>query len=230
MTLLSGRPDLDAPPTFGSGGAEPYAAALQTASTVLYLRHSIPQQPASAPMDTGRWSADADATDLDLLTGAMGPVLDIGCGPGRMIRAARSRGLPAAGVDVEPAAVRIATAAGLTVFNRSVFSAMPLEGGWGTALLIDGNIGIGGNPRALLARCAQLLTADGALIVEVNPDAEADRAFEGTLEDGLGRRSDVFPWAEIGIVALRVRAAEAGLRVAQDWVADGRWFARLVRR
>jgi SAM-dependent methyltransferase len=230
MTLLSGRPDLDAPPTFGSGGAEPYAAALQTDSTMLYLRHSTAQHPTSAPMDTGRWSADADATDLALLVGAAEPVLDIGCGPGRMIRAALDSGLAAAGVDVSPAAVRIATAAGLAVFNRSVFAAMPLEGGWGTALLIDGNIGIGGDPGALLARCAQLLATDGAVIVEVNQDADADRSFEGTLEDGAGRRSDVFPWAEIGIVALRDRAADAGLRVAQDWISDGRWFARLVRR
>ena len=230
MTLLAGRPDLAAPPTFGSGGTEPYAAALQTQSTVLYLRHSTAQHPASAPMDTGRWSADADATDLDLLTDAVGPVLDIGCGPGRMIRAAMDLGLSAAGVDVEPAAVQIAAAAGLRVFNRSVFAAMPLEGGWGTALLIDGNIGIGGDPGALLARCAQLLAANGAVIVEVNQDADADRAFEGTIEDERGRRSDVFPWAEIGIVALRARAADAGLLVAQDWVSDGRWFARLVRR
>ncbi|MBX0299740.1 class I SAM-dependent methyltransferase [Cryobacterium sp. 1639] len=230
MTLLSGRSDLDAPRTFGSGGTEPYAAALQTESTVLYLTHGTTHQPAAAPMDTGRWSADADATDLELLADALGPVLDIGCGPGRMIRAAMDLGLSAAGVDVSPAAVRIATAAGLTVFNQSVFETVPLEGGWGTALLLDGNIGIGGDPGALLERCAQLLSADGAVIVEVSQDAEKDHAYEGTIEDAQGRRSDVFPWAEIGIVALRERAELCGLRVAQDWSRDGRWFARLVRR
>ncbi|WEO78161.1 methyltransferase domain-containing protein [Cryobacterium sp. SO2] len=230
MTLLTGRSDVEQPTTFGSGGTEPYAAALQQESAVLYLRNNTAQLTASAPMDAGRWSADADATDLDVLTDATGPVLDIGCGPGRMIRAAMDLGMSAAGVDVSPTAVRIATAAGLAVFNRSVFAPMPLEGGWGTALLLDGNIGIGGDPAALLARCAQLLAVDGALIVEVSQDPIREHAFEGTLEDAQGRRSDVFPWAEIGLVPLRARAEEAGLAVAQDWVRDGRWFARLVRR
>lgn len=230
MTLLSGRPGLDPSPTFGSGGTEPYAAALQNESAVLYLRGSTAQSPAAAPMDAGRWSAGADATDFDVLTGAAGPVLDIGCGPGRMVRAAMDLGLSALGVDVSPTAVRIATEAGLTVLNQSVFAPMPLEGGWGTALLLDGNIGIGGDAGALLARCAELLAEDGALVVEVSQEPDRDHAFEGTLEDGQGRRSGVFPWAEIGIVPLRARAEQAGLRVDQDWIRDGRWFARLVRR
>jgi SAM-dependent methyltransferase len=230
MTLLSGRTDLDSAPTFGSGGTEPYAAALRDETAVLFLRNTAAKLPGSAPMDAGRWSADADATDRGVLTGATGPVLDIGCGPGRMIRAARELGLSAVGVDVSPTAVRIAATAGLIVLNTSVFADLPLEGAWGTLLLLDGNIGIGGDPGALLARCAQLLTTDGALIVEVSADPDRDHAFEGTLEDERGRRSDVFPWAEIGIDALRARSAAAGLRVVQDWVSDGRWFARLVRR
>jgi SAM-dependent methyltransferase len=230
MTLLSGRPDLTQPTTFGAGGSEPYAVALEEETAVLFLRHDTEKLPARAPMDAGRWSADADATDRGLLADAAGPVLDIGCGPGRMIRAALDLGLPAAGVDVSPTAVRIATASGLTVLNRSVFEALPLAGGWGTALLLDGNIGIGGDPTALLARCAELLAGHGALLVEVSSDADRDHAYEGTLEDEHGRRSDAFPWAEIGINALRKRAELVGLRVSQDWVRDGRWFARLVRR
>lgn len=235
MTLTaSGRARDTSPPepsTFGAGGAEPYAAALQSEANVLYL-HSVHSANLAGivPMDAGRWSADADATDHSLLDGAAGPVLDIGCGPGRMVRAAMDRGLSAIGVDVSPTAVGIALAAGLTVLNRSVFEQIPLEGTWGTLLLVDGNIGIGGDPEALLRRCASLLGHGGAVIVEVSGDPTHDTSYEGTIIDSSGRRSSSFPWAEIGVDSLRVRATAAGLTVTQSWLTDGRSFARLARR
>ncbi|KFF59757.1 SAM-dependent methyltransferase [Cryobacterium sp. MLB-32] len=218
------------PATFGAGGAEPYATALLGASNVLYL-HGIRSAEGSgaAPMNAARWSADADATDLSLLVGASGPVLDIGCGPGRMVRAAMDVGLSAVGVDVSATAVRIAVAAGLTVLNRSVFAPVPLEGEWKTLLLVDGNIGIGGDPRALMARCAALLAAGGALVIEVSGDPDHDLSYEGTLEDAEGRRSEPFPWAEIGANALRPHAAAAGLRTVQEWRVSGRSFVRFER-
>ena len=67
MTMLSPRPTVDQPTTFGSGGNEPYAAALENESTTLYLRHSVGQLPQPAMMDAARWIADADATDLSVL-------------------------------------------------------------------------------------------------------------------------------------------------------------------
>ncbi|MBB5642110.1 class I SAM-dependent methyltransferase [Cryobacterium roopkundense] len=231
MTLTSAREYQPlAPATFGAGGAEPYATALLGASNVLYL-HGIRSEEGSgsSPMNAARWSADADATDLSLLVGASGPVLDIGCGPGRMVRAAMSLGLAAVGVDVSATAVRIAVAAGLTVLNRSVFASMPLEGEWETLLLVDGNIGIGGDPRAMMERCAALLASGGALVVEVSGDPDHDLSYEGTLEDAEGRRSEPFPWAEIGAGALRSHATAAGLRSAQEWRVSGRSFVRFVR-
>jgi SAM-dependent methyltransferase len=220
-----------APSTFGAGGAEPYAAALRSEANVLYLHSAHHERAAGmAPMDAGRWSAAADATDHSLLEGAVGPVLDIGCGPGRMVRAAMDRGLFAIGVDVSPTAVGIALAAGLTVLNQSVFEQIPLEGAWGTLLLVDGNIGIGGDPETLLRRCVAMLGRDGELIVEVSGDPAHETSYEGTVEDSHGRRSNSFPWAEIGVDALRVRADAAGLVVTQAWMLDGRSFARLARR
>ncbi|MDJ0351038.1 methyltransferase domain-containing protein [Cryobacterium sp. PH29-G1] len=220
--------------TFGAGGSEPYAQALQSDNNTLYLHgHRADADPGTPPrvstMHAGRWSADADAIDRSLLAGVAGPLLDIGCGPGRMIQAAMDQGLDALGVDVSPTAVRIALAAGLAVLHQSVFDAIPLEGSWATLLLVDGNIGIGGDPEALLERCAFLLAADGVLVVEVHRDPEHDLAYEGTLHDAAGHTSDAFPWAEIGVSALRRRAARVGLVPVADWTQGGRSFVRLAR-
>ncbi|MDJ0377193.1 class I SAM-dependent methyltransferase [Cryobacterium sp. PH31-L1] len=222
------------PTTFGAGGSEPYAQALQSDDNVLYLHghraDADPSTPARvSTMHAGRWSAGADAIDRSLLAGLAGPVLDIGCGPGRMIQAAIDEGLDALGVDVSPTAVRIALAAGLAVLQRSVFDDIPLAGTWGTLLLVDGNIGIGGDPDALLERCVFLLAADGVLVVEVNRDPEHDVAYEGTLHDAAGHTSDAFPWAEIGVNALLRRAAKVGLIQVAEWTRGGRSFVRLAR-
>ena len=212
--------------TFGSGGAEPYARALLRDDRTLYL-HSEAHKT-SFEMDLSRWSEDADATDFRLLAGATGPVLDIGCGPGRMVKAAMGQGLAALGIDVSQTAIDIARESGLMVLKRSVFDRLPREGQWGSALLVDGNIGIGGDPLALLARCAELIATAGAVIVEVHADPERDRAYNGTLVDIHGQRSAEFPWAEVGRDALETYGRAAGLRLDQAWVTDGRGFCRLV--
>ena len=215
--------------TFGSGGAEPYARALRRDDQVLYLRDvdSDTLTPSRA-MDVSRWNDAADAADLSLLDGIDGAVLDIGCGPGRMVRAAMHRGLTALGIDVSETAVEIARESGLMVLNRSVFERLPREGLWGAALLNDGNIGIGGDPSALLERCTELIAADGVVVVEVHHEPLRDHMYDGTVVDIRGHQSDAFPWAEIGEAALVRRAERIGLRLDQSWDTDGRFFCRLA--
>ena len=215
--------------TFGSGGAEPYARALRRDDQVLYLRdiESDSLTPSRA-MDVSRWNDAADAADLGLLDGINGAVLDIGCGPGRMVRAAMHRGLTALGIDVSETAVEIARESGLMVLNRSVFERLPREGLWGAALLVDGNIGIGGDPSALLERCAELIAPTGVIVVEVHDDPLRDHMYDGTIVDIRGHQSDAFPWAEIGDIALARRAERIGLRLDQSWDTDGRSFCRLA--
>ncbi len=211
--------------TFGAGGAEPYARALLGTDDTLYL-HAV--DGSRARFDVTRWTEDADAVDRALLRRARGPVLDIGCGPGRMVKAAVQRGMKALGVDVSPVAVEIVRGAGLPVHLGSIFDAIPHEGSWSTALLLDGNIGIGGDPVALLSRCREVLRSNGDVIVETHADPARDRAYQGSLVGMDGRVSDTFPWAEVGRAALAAHAADAGLRVTQGWMAGGRSFSRLL--
>jgi SAM-dependent methyltransferase len=213
------------PSTFGSGGREPYANALSRSDTGPLRLVDLETETWSS-VDVSRWCADADAADLTMLRGVSGPVLDVGCGPGRMVRAALDLGLPTLGVDVSAAAVRLAHRSGLPVLHRSIFEPLP-HAGWSTILLADGNIGIGGDPAALLVRCAELLAGDGAIVVEVSPDPTASRRYRAQVRDAAGRVSEEFPWAEVGIDALDAPASAAGLVVAQSWSAGDRRFARL---
>lgn len=216
--------------TFGSGGSEPYAKALRHEDQVLFIQDAdAAHDTEPQAMNMSRWHEDADETDFGLLAHAASPVLDIGCGPGRMVTAALNLGLSAVGLDVSPTALDIARRAGVPVVEGSVFDPVAREGEWMTTLLIDGNIGIGGDVSALLARCVELIAPAGSVIVEVHDVAHTDRAFDGTVTDLYGHESDSFRWAEIGRDALVAKAGSVGLKLAQAWVADDRTFCRLVR-
>ena len=219
------------PATFGAGGAEPYAHALRTGtSRTLYLQETVDGVAARrSPMDFARWNTNADDVDFTLLADVTGPVIDIGCGPGRMVRAAMDLGLAVLGIDVSPVAVQLGREIGLNVTEGSVFDRVPNEGRWQTALLVDGNIGIGGDPAALLARCRRLLASGGELVVEVHDDPDRDYTYTGTLVDEDGGESASFPWAEIGLTRLVELAATRGLTLRQRWHLGGRTFARLTK-
>jgi len=216
--------------TFGAGGAEPYARALRhNAADSLFLHETrLGELTSRTTMDFAKWNADADETDLTLLRAVTGPVLDIGCGPGRMVRAAMDLGLDVLGLDVSPAAVELATGTGLNVVEGSVFDEIAGEGTWQTALLVDGNIGIGGDVRAMLVRCRELLAVNGEIVVELDSDPDRDHTYIGTLVDADGGQSAVFPWAEIGLNRLVEIAADLGLLPSQEWILGDRSFCRLA--
>ena len=113
--------------------------------------------------------------------------------------------------------------------RRSIFDPTPGEGRWPTALLMDGNLGIGGDPVALLARIRSVLTATGRVVVETHADAGTDlRSMVRISRDGVLSGAS-FPWAEAGVHAVRRHARSAGYRVGEIWSAGGRTFAVLWR-
>ncbi|MGT2426390.1 hypothetical protein [Amnibacterium kyonggiense] len=140
-----------------------------------------------------------------------------------MIRAAAH--LDPSGVEADPIAVRRSRALGLAVIAGSVFDPLPREGGWGSALLLDGNVGIGGDVPALLARCAELLRRGGLLVVETDPDPRRDETAECRVRASDGSESAPFPWSRVGLTAV-LRAAH-GFALERVWELDGRWFVRL---
>ena len=126
------------------------------------LRFSARMEDGSlVPVALERYTSPADPTDEQLLADVRGPVLDVGCGPGRHLHALARRAVFALGVDLSPEAVSLARGGGGHVLLRSVFDELPGVGTWRTALLLDGNIGIGGTPERLLRRVGSLLAAGG---------------------------------------------------------------------
>ncbi len=219
------------PATFGTGGSEPYARALRAAdSRVLYLEELRDDESLSqSAMDFARWNGPADRVDVALLGSVRGPVLDVGCGPARMVRAAAAMGLSVLGLDVSPTAVELGRAAGLPMHEGSVFDPLPDEGAWHTVLLVDGNVGIGGDVARLLARCAELLSDDGELVIELHADPARDHRYTGRLVDIHGAYSESFPWAEVGLSGVSRRAPQAGLTLTQAWSTGSRTFCRLTK-
>lgn len=220
MTDLAGRVSTGG--LFGSGGDEPYVRALNDAHDVLHLRARGTTGATLSLLPVSRYLGDASRGERRLVGELPGPVLDIGCGPGRMVAAAVSAGHRALGIDVSATAVALTAARGVPASQRSVFGDVPGAGRWGSALLLDGNVGIGGDPAALLRRCAALVSLGGWIVVEAHRDPSRDVVIEGELVDATGGISDAFPWAEAGVEALDRHAARAGLCLVRQWQLPGR--------
>ena len=172
----------------------------------------------------GRWKAEPGPADELILGRCRGSTLDVGCGPGRMTRALVRQGRVALGVDISPEAVRMTLSRGGRAVRGNVFDPVPDEGHWQHVLLTDGNLGIGGNPVALLRRASELIPATGTIVVETYPPGVGLCAGPARIGDGAW-----FPWARVGVDALQDLAEAARLRVRWRAYHGQRWLAELVR-
>jgi hypothetical protein len=119
--------------------------------------------------------------------------------------------------------VHVARAAGALTLVRDVFGQVPGSGRWNTVLLADGNIGIGGDPVALLRRVAELLGPLGKALVEVQAPGTPMRLEKVRLR-AAGKIGAWFPWAYVGADQITELAAAAGFGASEFWCAHGRWF------
>lgn len=177
-------------------------------------------------IDVARWCGSVDDVDRLIITRCEPPVLDLGAGPGRLVQALTESGRSALGVDISAEAVGISMSRGAPALRAQIEQPLPAEGRWGTVLLIDGNIGIGGDVTRLLTRCRDLVSPGGLIICEVDASTHRHDQAELTLRS---RRAASIPlaWSRIGASVLSELAARLDLWVAEEWSAGGRAFLAL---
>ncbi|WP_410808868.1 class I SAM-dependent methyltransferase [Micromonospora sp. 067-2] len=221
-TVGAGPPHLATPDAFA-------AALVDRPAGARWLVHG---DGVRSRLPIARWHGRAEPAVAALVARCAGPTLDLGCGPGRLTVALTRAGLTALGVDVSAHAVRMTRARGAVALRRDLFDPLPGEGRWAHAVLIDGNIGIGGDPVALLRRCRTLLAADGTVLVEVEPPGaglwQGHARVAAAYPAGRLRLGPPFRWARLDAHAVDQVAGAAGLAVRAVFRRGRRWFVELT--
>jgi len=205
----------------GASFTEVFSSALRGEDCHVVGLSALPR-----PLPMTVWKRSADPGDAAVLAECVGPTLDIGCGPGRMTEHLAARGLPALGIDVVPEAVFQARSRGVAAILRDVFDPLPGEGRWTTALLADGNVGIGGDPESLLARVRELIVPGGRAVVELAGPGTGVETRSVLLET-RSHRSRPFAWSVVGTDAIEQVAVRSRLSVQVVRRHADRWYAVL---
>jgi SAM-dependent methyltransferase len=174
-------------------------------------------------------SADAleEAFDEAVTQLCTGPTIELGCGPGRLVARLTRRGIPALGIDRSATAIRLAGCGGAPALLGDVFAPLPGTGLWQTVLLVDGNVGLGGDPRRILARAAELLGCGGCCVAEFDAEVIGICARWVRLESA-GDVGPWFRWASVGVDSAATLAAHVGLTLTGVRLIAGRVVAILA--
>lgn len=181
---------------------------------------------ATTILPVARWHAAAAGEDHWLLDRCHGPTIDLGCGPGRLLEALLQNGVPALGVDVSSAAVQHCVRRGRPALQLDVLGPLPGQGRWCHVLLVDGNLGIGGDPVRLLQRVSRLLQPGGTALVEV--ERHGSGLWRGHARVRSQRsKGTLVPWSTVGIDAMPALAHKTGFHTTAEHTGE-RYFVELT--
>ncbi|OMB96208.1 SAM-dependent methyltransferase [Mycobacterium colombiense] len=158
-----------------------------------------------------------------------GPTIELGCGPGRLVARLIQRGIPALGIDRSATAIQLAGRGGAPALLGDVFEPLPGTGLWQTVLLVDGNVGLGGDPRRILGRAFELLARGGRCVAEFEAEAIGICSRWVRLE-AAGEVGPWFRWASVGVDSAAALAAQVGLTLTSVSLVGGRVIADLTAR
>ena len=186
-------------------------------------------------LDLGPYFTSPAALDPDertLLAMARGTVLDVGCGPARHARYLQQRGLRALGLDRSAGALAVARALGLRHAVHADAMSAPLPRGIGTALLLDGNLGLAGSvqgTRRLLGRLAGACVPGGRLLVGGRAPAGATARRLALRVEYRGAAGPWFAWLQLSLAGVIAVATGAGWAL-ESAVQRGPRYLTCLRR
>lgn len=166
------------------------------------------------------------------LAAVRGPVLDLGCGVGRVALVLQRTGIEVVAVDRSPGAVRLARERGVRDARLGDVSARSLpRGRFATALLLGNNLGIAGSLKAtesLLGELRRRLGPEGAVVFSTCDPLAAGapkpaggrrrRRYIGEFRLRIEYEGQVGPWFGLVLfdrLTLERLARRTGWRVAE---------------
>jgi SAM-dependent methyltransferase len=178
-------------------------------------------------LDIQRFRDAPSRSERRFLKRLTGPILDIGCGPGRAAAYLCQRDVPAMGLDANADLVALARLNGALCVHQSTFDPVPFEGRWQQVLLLDGNIGIGGDPAKLLERLRRILVPGGQALIEVGRSGSSRQMI--VREHASGKVGEPFAWATLTMSGLDELIAGLGWRCEYVYEIDDRLVVELKR-